>query len=259
MIHNIDELKGRFNCPYCQTTFHIDYSTCCGYPMSFDERYRPKKAKTNNPRLYMMFFQCPECDEITILGFLDSEKAIHIKPNSVSKKYPDYIPQQIRNDYKEACDIMYLSPKASATLARRCLQGIIRDFYKITNKRTLADEIDALRENNMVTPDLISAFHTLRETGNIGAHMEKDVNLIIDISLNEAQYLINFLEFLIETTYIEKHNTDNMFNKLNSIRESIDKQKNKTTQLAALGSSAQTVETPNPDLVNESIENLKNT
>ena len=30
-------------------------------------------------------------------------------------------------------------------------------------------------------------------------------------------------------------------------------------QLAALGSSAQTVETPNPDLVNDSIENLKNT
>jgi hypothetical protein len=47
---------------------------------------------------------------------------------------PDYIPEQIKDDYYEACSILNLSPKASATLARRCLQGMIRDFWGITKK-----------------------------------------------------------------------------------------------------------------------------
>ena len=52
-------------------------------------------------------------------------------PSSTAKTLPDYIPQQIRNDYQEACSIRNLSPKASATLSRRCLQGMIRDFWEI--------------------------------------------------------------------------------------------------------------------------------
>jgi len=56
-------------------------------------------------------------------------------PQSLAKVFPDYIPIPIRDDYKEACLIRDLSPKASATLARRCLQGMIRDFWEIKKSR----------------------------------------------------------------------------------------------------------------------------
>lgn len=71
-------------------------------------------------------------------------------PSSISRVFPDYIPLAIRQDYEEACNIKELSPKSSATLARRCLQIIIRDFWNIKNKRNLNEEIDALSTNPAV-------------------------------------------------------------------------------------------------------------
>ena len=66
-------------------------------------------------------------------------------PPSNAKTFPDYIPKPILEDYKEACLIMNLSPKASATLSRRCLQGIIRDYWKAKPGR-LVDEIDEIKD-----------------------------------------------------------------------------------------------------------------
>ena len=65
-------------------------------------------------------------------------------PPSTAKPQPNYIPKAIRDDYYEACAIRDLSPKASATITRRCLQGMIRDFCGISKKR-LIDEINALK------------------------------------------------------------------------------------------------------------------
>ena len=59
----------------------------------------------------------------------DLVKRWRLIPESDAKVFPDYIPQQIREDYVEASKIKELSPKASATLSRRCLQGMIRDFW----------------------------------------------------------------------------------------------------------------------------------
>ena len=66
-----------------------------------------------------------------------------LRPRSAAKPLPAYVPLPIRTDYEEACQIADLSPKASATLARRCLQGIIRDFWGISKSR-LIDEIAEL-------------------------------------------------------------------------------------------------------------------
>jgi hypothetical protein len=49
-------------------------------------------------------------------------------PSSSAKTFPNYVPKVILDDYNEACLIRDLSPKASATLSRRCLQGMIRDL-----------------------------------------------------------------------------------------------------------------------------------
>ncbi|ASC06056.1 hypothetical protein S101468_01819 [Acetobacter pasteurianus subsp. pasteurianus] len=70
---------------------------------------------------------------------------MYLLPFSNAKPQPDYIPKPIREDYYEACKIRDLSPKASATLIRRCLQGMIRDFAGI-QKGTLNKEITDLKE-----------------------------------------------------------------------------------------------------------------
>lgn len=134
-----------------------------------------------------------------------------ILPRGQSKPQPDYIPAAIREDYQEACLVKDDSPKASATLARRCLQGMIRDFCQIKGAR-LVDEIKALRkaveEGNApqgVTLDSVEAIDHVRGIGNIGAHMEKDINIIVDVDPDEAQILIELIETLFEEWYITRH------------------------------------------------------
>lgn len=163
----------------------------------------------------------PQCNELTISVrvapgyFVDIEigppvwmmgeeclNESRLRPESLSKPQPDYIPRQLRDDYFEACRIRNLSPKAAATLARRCLQGIIRDFWKI-KKRRLVDEIQALKED--VDDSLWQAIDAVRKVGNIGAHMESDVNTIVDIEPEEAHKLIGLVEILFEECYAARH------------------------------------------------------
>jgi len=69
---------------------------------------------------------------------------VRLVPPSSAKVFPDFIPAAVRSDYEEACAIRDLSPKASATLSRRCLQGMIRDFWNIKKPR-LVEEIQELQ------------------------------------------------------------------------------------------------------------------
>jgi hypothetical protein len=132
----------------------------------------------------------------------DAIQEWNLLPSSEALVFPDYVPAPILADYEEACKIRDLSPKASATLSRRCLQGIIRDFWDVSKPR-LFDEVEAIRE--MVDIDTWSAIDAVRQIGNIGAHMERDINVIIDVDSEEAQLLIGLIELLIKDWYIARH------------------------------------------------------
>lgn len=123
-------------------------------------------------------------------------------PPSRAKVLPSYVPQAIKDDYTEACLIVEPSPKASATLSRRCLQGMIRGFFGVSKAR-LVDEIEAIKDK--VDPTTWAAIDAVRSIGNIGAHMEKDIDLIVDVEPGEAEELIKLIELLIEDWYVNKH------------------------------------------------------
>ncbi|OPY76317.1 MAG: hypothetical protein A4E63_00152 [Syntrophorhabdus sp. PtaU1.Bin050] len=122
-------------------------------------------------------------------------------PSSRAVAFPDYIPQPVIDDYDEACLIADLSPKASATLSRRCLQSIIRDFWKVKPGR-LVDEIEQIKDRT--DPITCEAIDSVRKVGNIGAHMEKDIDLIVDVEPHEAALLIGLIETLIRDWYIAR-------------------------------------------------------
>ena len=108
-----------------------------------------------------------------------------LRPQSSAKAFPAaIIPQVLINDYEEACSIKNLSPKASATLSRRCIQGIIRDFWKITKSRLL-DEINELE--GKIDAQTWQAIDAVRSVGNIGAHMEKDI-IGCDVNRKKRSY-----------------------------------------------------------------------
>lgn len=154
-----------------------------------------------------------------------------IWPSSMAKPQPDYIPKPILNDYKEACLIRDLSPKASATLSRRCVQGIIRDFCGISRKR-LVDEINELtklvqdgRGPQGVSLESVAALTHVRSVGNIGAHMEKDIDVIVDVDPGEANALIEFIELLFEEWYVARQAREQRLEKLKATAERIQAKK----------------------------------
>lgn len=148
-----------------------------------------------------------------------------LRPRSNAVSFPSYIPSSILSDYEEACLIKDLSPKASATLSRRCLQGIIRDYWKI-EKDSLYHEIIALQgQVDQVTWEAIDA---VRSLGNIGAHMEKDINLIIDVEPEEAELLTGLIEILLRDWYIARHDRQEHLKSIISAAEAKKQSKTET-------------------------------
>ena len=152
-------------CPYCNQHATITNSNFSTNTHDFNQN--------NKDGLLSIISEvtiCPnnECREYSIKGFLYKKNISplghyytntknplliwNMKPASYAKIFPTYIPESILADYKEACLIRDLSPKASATLSRRCLQGMIRDYWNIQNKKSLYEEIDAIK--NQIKPSV---------------------------------------------------------------------------------------------------------
>lgn len=146
----------------------------------------------------------------------------NLVPGSQAKVFPEYVPSVIIDDYREACLIKELSPKASATLSRRCIQGIIRDHWGIKKNR-LIDEIEAIK--GKVDPLTWDAIDAVRKIGNIGAHMEKDINVIIDVEPDEAALLVELIEVLIYDWYITSYERKQRFQNIVGISDSKTRQK----------------------------------
>jgi hypothetical protein len=153
-------------------------------------------------------------------------------PRSDSRAFPEFVPESIRRDYEEACLIRELSPKSAATLARRALQGILRDFYKAKPGR-LVDEINALEQR--MEPELFEAIHGVRKVGNIGAHMEADINVIVDVDPDEAGLLIELVETMIEETYVRREQRRSRLQKVAALSQAKEQERKTLAATAAQG------------------------
>lgn len=238
----------RWVCPFCNFSQMIDEESkqIDWIILNFDGQ--PEQAKYETQA-----YACtnPKCRQISLTfnlygfvyrhGFGSQGRLLtqRILPRSSSKPQPEYIPQALREDYDEACAIRDLSPKAAATLVRRCLQGMIRNFCKIEDQRTLDGEIRALRKlvdegkaPSGVTEESVDAIDHVRRIGNIGAHMEKDIDLIIDVDPNEAQVLIELVEMLFDEWYVARHQRQERLGRIKVMAE--EKNDAKKGQVAVL-------------------------
>lgn len=224
-----------FTCPYCN---HPTTITDPNYFENWENIYIAK-SKLGDVGFFIQAVTCPntKCFELWLKAELchtyqnqhgNRVKSTVIKswqllPESEAKVLPDYIPKPIQNDYYEACRIRDLSPKASATLARRCLQGMIRNFWGIKKAR-LKNEIDELEDK--VDADTWTSIDAVRSVGNIGAHMEADINIIVDVEPGEAQLLIGLIEQLVDDWYVTRENRRKRTEALKKLASEKEAQKN---------------------------------
>jgi hypothetical protein len=128
-------------------------------------------------------------------------KKWNLIPGPKGKQLPPYVPAEIAREYMEASQIMEISPNASATLARRCLQAIVRDFWGV-KKTFLADELDEIKQR--VDPETWDAIEAVRGMGNIGKHLEKGVNVVVDVEPDEPAALLGLIDYLVEDWYVAR-------------------------------------------------------
>lgn len=209
-----------FICPFCSSSMALTDDTYFTSNPSFGRSATTLQIQRKE-EIEVKFFKCPACAKISVSiygrGEQFSDKEMWFYPNSTAKQFPDYIPQAIRQDYEEACAILSLSPKSSATLLRRCLQGMISDFWGI-NKNKLKDAIDELK--GKIPAKQWDVIDGIRRIGNIGAHMEKDISLIVDIDAGETEKLIKLIELLLQQWYVERHNQEELYNDIIDIDKS---------------------------------------
>jgi len=216
-----------WTCPYCNHDATLrDHDFDSG-----GRNFTIQDPIDGHKRMFWVYIVCPnpKCKKYTLsVGVLkisankitgnwdagEIEKRWELIPPSKAKGFPDFIPKSVLDDYNEACLIVNQSPKASATLSRRCLQGVIRDFWKVKPGK-LVEEIDQIKDKtDALTWDAIDS---VRKVGNIGAHMEEDINLIIDVDPNEAEMLIGLIEMLLKDWYLTREERKNKLLQIKSI------------------------------------------
>lgn len=225
-----------YTCPYChQSCFnngeiHKAYSLSYG-EVDFSDPYEMmRNADIKRSGIRVILSCCPNCGKVAVQirpHELNTQMMFSFSyPNQGAIKIPEYVPEAIKRDYLEAVQISELSPKAAATLARRCLQGMIHDFWGIREKNLNA-EITSLKDK--VSVSQWNAIDGLRKIGNIGAHMEKDVELIIDVDPDEAQKLLKLIELLIQKWYIARHDEEQLLADFTSMADAKESERRSGT------------------------------
>ena len=104
---------------------------------------------------------------------------------------------------------------------------MIRDFHKIT-KQNLNQEINELRDK--IDDGVWDAIDAIRKVGNVGAHMEKDINVVVDVDPEEAQLLLGLIEQLFQEWYVTRYEREKRIASVKALAERKDLAKKATPQ-----------------------------
>lgn len=123
---------------------------------------------------------------------------------SRARRLPDYVPEHIKEAYYQACAVAEISPDASSTISRFCLQQMVRDFWSIpkAQRGTLDMEINLV--STKMPPETVESIGIATKFGNIGQAMTEDARRMVPTLPEEADMLIRLLETLVDDWYADR-------------------------------------------------------
>jgi hypothetical protein len=242
-----------WECPHCGTFTTINVGDDTSAWATLNDR------STHGPaQLHVASVSCPnpKCKQMTIdlkvystqqrpNGTTIPKDRLHahrLWPEGKVMPLPNAVPEAIRKTYREAVLVKPVSGTASAALSRRCLQGIVRDFFEIPQSKRgeLGAELSFVKDriNSQVWDDI----QAVRAVGDIGAHMDKNVDYIVDVDPKEADLLVGLIEELFKVWYMERERRSEQSKKLHGLL--VDKrQLQKDAKIAAKDAE----DAPEPD------------
>jgi hypothetical protein len=213
-------------CPYCNKELYIEWDESLSFQDIDGFECTEIQAE-----------QCPSCNQLIVrlisgtkmkgtdylyVNTIQNEKLVY--PKSYSRPIENEVPDFYKEDYKEACTVINISPKASAALSRRLLQKILHEEYNIS-KNSLAQEIEIFINLPGIPSHITEAVDSVRNIGNFAAHPIKDTNTgeIVDVESGEAEWLLEVLEAMFDFVFVQpirlQEKKDKLNEKLNNLRK----------------------------------------
>jgi hypothetical protein len=199
------KLPSKMKCPHCLVEVHAI----------------PKNVHLTDDiegRWIVAHYVCPspQCKRIVIAievrppspigdgGFLADADHRVVHPPAGARPVPPEVPDALRDDYTEAAEVMYASPKASAALSRRCLQALLRDHAGV-KPGNLASEIDAALTARQVPGYLAGQLDSVRHIGNFAAHPTKstETGSVVEVEPGEAEWNLDVLDGLFDFFFVQ--------------------------------------------------------
>ena len=176
---------------------------------------------------------CASCNELIVRivkrvltddgeRVVEIDRLVHPPGRSRPTVDSEAIPQALKEDYLEACEVLEISPKASAVLSRRVLQGILKE--QGYDSRNLHQQIiDVLAQDGpaALPGSLRDTIDVIRHFGNFSAHpITQETTLqLVDVEPDEAEWCLQIVEELFRHYYVEP---DRLRKKIGETRAKIE-------------------------------------
>jgi len=202
------EINRDFNCPHCHIhSLHLLEVAHLGPTVKVwlqnISTGRPYHRETN---LLHHIYRCVKCKGDT---YLLIRPTVETRPERIMHQHPipmpvvhESIPAEVRGAAIEAEKCLSVqAPNACGVMTRRAIHALCQD--KGAKGKDLYEQLEFLRDNHQITPDLWKWAEELRIVGRSGAHPEWQ-----DVTLEEAAYAVQFLEEILKYVYINPYEFD---------------------------------------------------
>lgn len=204
----------KWHCPYCNCFCVVSEANFIQTQTTLD------KGQEGPARIITLeFIICPnpDCRRFTFKvamyltkgkSEVSAENCEHqwtLLPLSGCEQYFEGVPAPILRDYQEATRILGLSPRSAALLARRCLQQIIQDFFKVVKPQLdkAFDIVCKTRLDPVISTGIAARLG--KESGRVSDFIKQGLSLGIEVKAEEARDLLWLVEILLRETYVAKN------------------------------------------------------
>ena len=152
-----------FHCPHCGVLAEQIWSSAilCHYTGRIPDG---RIAETNYRLKNSKIAKCRHCESVS---FWVDDKMVYPLTGNVEMANPD-LPEDIKNDYNEAKDIVNVSPRGAAALLRLAVQKLC--IHLGEKGKNINDDIKSLVKNKGLPETMQQALDSVRVIGNNAVH-----------------------------------------------------------------------------------------
>ena len=212
-------------CPYCTAEINPSWNSGGIAPRrAYDDDQIAELLRQGIPAIETaLLWQASECsscrNEIIFLERIVAddpeillERHLAYPHFSKRKNISDKVPAALKEEYEEACQVLSISPKASAALSRRILQAMLEERGYTAKKlfRQIQAALNDTSPDKVLPNSIRQKIDAIRNVGNFAAHPMADTTTfeIINVEPEEAEWCLGIIEELFEHYYNTSYQED---------------------------------------------------